>query len=307
LLTVAQGRWYKIFNFPDFRYPTPISLTNPKDKIERSKFLAAGFLHSNILKSEEPMNRNIEKLLDWMDKYAADKEPMHLDQFFTYVAFDNTGEVLFSKPFGFIETGTDVRGAIAMNMGLEIYIAVVGFYTWIHRIIANPVVTWSQLLPMGHIFHTAVTALEERRQDPDARFDVAAHWFRSLERAKKENSPHFNLRYLQAAATSNVAAGADTVSAGLQSFVYHMLRLEGGWQRARDEIDAARKKGQCGDQYRVISYNDAAQLPYLQACIKEALRIFGPVPMGLPRVAPKEGLTIGDHTFAPGVTLSVNP
>lgn len=46
---------------------------------------------------------------------------------------------------------------------------------------------------------------------------------------------------------------------------------------------------------------------YLQACVKEALRIFSPVPMQLPRVAPKGGLKIGDRTIAQGTIVSVSP
>ena len=35
--------------------------------------------------------------------------------------------------------------------------------------------------------------------------------------------------------------------------------------------------------------------------------MFGPVPMGLPRVVPKGGLTIGERTFPKGTILSINP
>lgn len=37
------------------------------------------------------------------------------------------------------------------------------------------------------------------------------------------------------------------------------------------------------------------------------MRIFGPVPMGLGRIAPKGGLTIGDRTIPAGFIVSVNP
>ena len=46
---------------------------------------------------------------------------------------------------------------------------------------------------------------------------------------------------------------------------------------------------------------------FLQACVKEALRIFAPVPMGLPRIAPKGGLVIGDRTIPEGTVVSVSP
>ena len=105
--------------------------------------------------------------------------------------------------------------------------------------------------------------------------------------------------------TGAVGAGSETVSCGLQSFVYHMNRLPGAWQKARAEILEAQKQGRCQD--RVVSYEDAQKLPFMQACIKESLRIFTPVPMTLPRVAPPEGITIGDEYFPAGTIISVSP
>lgn len=48
-------------------------------------------------------------------------------------------------------------------------------------------------------------------------------------------------------------------------------------------------------------------LRFLQACVKEALRVFGPVPMGLPRIAPKGGLLVGDRIIPEGTIVSVSP
>lgn len=103
-----------------------------------------------------------------------------------------------------------------------------------------------------------------------------------------------------------MVAGSDTVSTGVQSFLYHLLRAPAALARVRAEMAAAQAAGRC--QTRVVSYADAQQLPYLQACVKEALRIHSPIAMGLPRVAPAPaGLEIGGRHFAPGTVLSINP
>lgn len=84
-----------------------------------------------------------------------------------------------------------------------------------------------------------------------------------------------------------------------------MIRHPNAWTRARDEIRTAQSKGRCED--RVVSYADAQELPYTQACIKEALRVFPGSGMGLPRVAGKGGLTIGTQAFPEGTVLSIHP
>jgi cytochrome P450 len=51
----------------------------------------------------------------------------------------------------------------------------------------------------------------------------------------------------------------------------------------------------------VVSYDKVRHLPYLRACLDEALRLFPPSTFGLPRRTPPEGIPIlGD--FIPGDT-----
>lgn len=76
------------------------------------------------------------------------------------------------------------------------------------------------------------------------------------------------------------------------------------WTRVRNEIDDAQAKGLCLGC--VVSFHDAEKLQYLRACIKEALRLFSPTTMGLPRMAPKDGITIADRHFQEGTILSVS-
>lgn len=102
-----------------------------------------------------------------------------------------------SNKQGFIDRGKDLKNSIAMNTGLEMYTAFVGYLQWLHVIFANPLATWLGVLPMGHLFDTTMTALQERQKNPDARPDLVSHssWFRGLEKAKKDGSRLFNRKH----------------------------------------------------------------------------------------------------------------
>ncbi|KAH8203538.1 hypothetical protein TruAng_002286 [Truncatella angustata] len=297
-----KGHWYKMMRFPDWRFRSTMSILEPKEKIELSKQFSSAYAMSNVIKSEEYVSTLIEALTKWMDKYAASHEPMDLAKFFTFTAFDVVGEVVFSKPFGFLEKGVDLDDSISQTLGFERYISVAAFVQFLHNfLIANPFVTWLDIIPTNYLVKTSNAALDERKKNEDARFDFVAHWLKAHER----NPGKLPYRDLQAAVMANVGAGSDTISCALQSTVYHMIRHPNAWSRARQEIDQAIQGDEiCRD--RIISYADAQQLPYLHACIREALRIFHPVSMGTPRVAPTGGITIGGRFFPAGTILSLN-
>jgi cytochrome P450 len=173
---------------------------------------------------------------------------------------------------------------------------------WLYYLVlGNPLVTSLKLLPADYVFDTAMKALDDRINNPDSRFDALAHWMR----AAQKNPDTVNKRDLEANVMSAVAGGNDTVSCALQAFVYFMNRHADAWYRAWEEMDSAMSEGRCQDP--VVSFADAQQLPFLQACIKEALRVFSPVPMGLPRQVGKGGLAIGDRFFPQGTVLSIHP
>jgi cytochrome P450 len=56
-----------------------------------------------------------------------------------------------------------------------------------------------------------------------------------------------------------------------------------------------------------VSYSAAAQLPYLGACIREALRIHPSVSMILARTVPAPGVKICGYHIPAGVEVGINP
>jgi cytochrome P450 len=278
-----------------------MSTTDPKKKVEKSKYIADAYTFSNILRSEEHVDRTFELFISWLDRYATSKQPMELSTFMSFATFDVIGEVVFSKPFGFLEQGKDVGNAIQNSLALSAYISVAGYFRWINiALLANPVMTWLTFLPMGHLFDTVKDVLADREENANTRYDAVQYWLNQHER----HPGKLTIREINTQALAAVGVGSDTVAAGMQSFVYHMIRKPDAWARAYSEVAQAVRMGMCRDP--VVFYADAQRLDFVQACVKEALRLFGPVPMGLPRIAPKGGLNIGDRTLPGGTIVSIN-
>lgn len=307
LTPLRKDAFYKIFAFPDFRYTNGMAVLDPKQKSEHSRNFAPGYSLSNMLHCEEAIDKVIGLLMDWMDSYAEKGQAMHLDRFCTFTSNDVTGEVLFSRPYGFLKKGYDIGNAIANNVRLGLFAAVAGHH-WlvlmIHAIfLANPVTTWLGVTPTGHILKVTMDSLRERENRETKggnRFDLLEYWLKTL----RDRPDRLNLNTVQGQTIGTVAAGGDATSTVLQSFLYHMMRNPIAWRKLQDEIDAASKEGKCRD--RIISFVDTQKLPFLQTCIKEAMRVFAPVQQGLPRVAPKHGVKIGDRQFPRGTIISVS-
>jgi hypothetical protein len=91
-------------------------------------------------------------------------------------------------------------------------------------------------------------------------------------------------------------AGSDTTAIAMCNAMYCLLSNSACLTKLRGELDAVLEPSET-----VIPYDKVRHLPYLRACLDEALRLFPPSTFGLPRRTPREGAHIlGD--FIPGET-----
>lgn len=91
-------------------------------------------------------------------------------------------------------------------------------------------------------------------------------------------------------------AGSDTTAIAMNNAMYLLLANPESLAKLRTELDAVIDPSEV-----VVAYEQVRHLPYLRACLDEALRMFPPSTFGLPRRTPPEGAPIlGD--FIPGET-----
>ncbi|EPS26262.1 hypothetical protein PDE_01198 [Penicillium oxalicum 114-2] len=297
---LEKGSFYSIFSLPDYRFVNQMSELNPVRHIQKRRSLAAGFSLSNITKAEPYIDSVLSLLKKQFDGLSKTGAPVEFQNWFSYYAFDVLGEVTFSKSFGFVESGTDIRNAIANTGALVYYIAVMGHYIWFHNLtLGNPLFSWLGLQPNSHIFDTCLMAVDNRKKNPEVRHDMMQRWLDT----RASYPDRLSERDVFAAAVANIGAGAETVSTAAQTVIYELLRNPSLLKRAQSEIDEAQSRGELSS---LIQYSEASRLPFLQACLKEAYRTHPGVSHNLPRVSPQGGLTIAGRYFPEGVVLSVN-
>lgn len=100
-------------------------------------------------------------------------------------------------------------------------------------------------------------------------------------------------------ATLFMLAGTETTATLLSGLTYLLLKNPGKMQALSEEI-----RGAFEDE-KEMSMEAIAALPYLAACLKEALRLYPPVPLALPHLTPANGSTICGQFVPPGVRFAL--
>lgn len=83
-----------------------------------------------------------------------------------------------------------------------------------------------------------------------------------------------------------VLAGSETTATLLSGLTYFLLQDSAAYQQLANEVRSTFNTD------KQINFSSVNQLPYMMACLNEALRMYPPVANGLPRVVPKGGAQI---------------
>lgn len=100
-------------------------------------------------------------------------------------------------------------------------------------------------------------------------------------------------------------AGSDSTASTMQSFFHHILADRRVYGKIREEMKAAIADGTIPDGGN-ITWNQAQNLHYFQACMKEAMRVRPAVGLNITRVVPPEGAELDGHSLPGGVSVAVN-
>ena len=115
----------------------------------------------------------------------------------------------------------------------------------------------------------------------------------------RRNPESFKIEDIFYHMSMNVLAGGETTAASTANIVYYLIKNPRVLRKLRGELEGT--LGKRGEASKRVSMKEAQNIPYLQAVIKESLRI---LPNGLhfPRVVPEGGLTLAGRFFPQGVS-----
>ncbi|CAK7230708.1 hypothetical protein SBRCBS47491_007678 [Sporothrix bragantina] len=269
--------------------------------------IAGIYSMTNLVSFEPYVETTIRVFLERMEAQQAKQKTVDLGAWLQFFAFDVMGEITFSRRFGFLETANDVDGIIGSIYRFFTYGSAVGQMPLLDRLWAkNPLV--NRFLPSKNssVVAFAVARANEREAvkkssfgDEDA-YNSRDFMSRFLETRQKD--PSIPAQFLTAWTTSNVQAGSDTTAILLRAIVHFLLTHPASLAKLRQELASFSFSGD------IVTWKESRDLPYLDACIKEAGRLHSPVGLAMERVvSTPQGVDVCGTHLPQSTVVGLNP
>jgi len=193
-----------------------------------------------------------------------------------------------------MESGEDdgSMSAIERAMRSAAWVGQVPGIYWLHDFVAPYIGNKLAITARnGSLRQFAAREVNNRRERGTDRKDILSKLFA----VQKEKPAEMDDNAVLSMASSNIFAGSDTTAISTRAIIYYLLKNPEKKKKLVDEIDHMLAEGTLSDP---VTLDQADKMPYLQACMYEALRLHPAVGMSLPRVVPPGGMEI-DGTFVP--------
>jgi cytochrome P450 len=241
-------------------------------------------------------------LIKKLDEYAQNGKTLDVRELLQFYAFDMIGEITVGSRFGLMEYGGDTFGIVEAIDGSLVYGAVVGlvpeWHWWISKI-AETLGVEPDIMKISHfVQHHIDDHVSGRTEKSDDRSDFLDKLL-YLEQEDKAKRVHTHIAALQ-----NIAAGSDTTAISLTVVLAHLAIYPDTLATLRRELDEATASGALSDP---ATFQQAQKLPYLQACIMEAMRVHPAVGAPMTRVVGSQGLRVRGTFFPAGTEVGINP
>jgi cytochrome P450 len=313
-----KSDWYEGWKHPSPDRWTLFPDQDIKRHAETRKKFQNLYSMSSLVSYERYIDECVEIFLQRMASFSSSSESIDMAHWFQCYAFDVMGDITYSERFGFLDNGEDIGGLLAALDSSMVYSTLAGIYAWAHPYLYAIMEKIPGSGAAGRDFlmkfvqqkiserNHARTKLDgdTKQQRLDASGDAPKDFLDKLTDAHERDPQKVTPYHIFMMALSNIVAGSDTTAVSLSSLLYHLVTRPSTLAKLREEIKEydAQRTSPGGS----ISFKEAHAMPYLQAVIKEALRMHPATGLPLWRVVPEGGAHIAGHQLPEGATIGIN-
>ncbi|KAK3376132.1 cytochrome P450 family protein [Lasiosphaeria ovina] len=283
-----RSPWYKGFRFDPSQDSVLTANENKAHHFIRSQLLSG---YNGVLNNQEkPVDEQVVKMLGVIErKYVSDSvvgvRPMDMGKTFLHFTQDATAAVGFGQSFGYIEADRDIFGGMAALEAMMLPVQLLALFPPLLALLKTPPIM--ALLPkptesqgLGRLLGLIKAHVDERYGETKVQgTDVLQRFVESkLSRAQVE-----------AEGLVMMIGGTDTTATALRCAVFYIATNASVCRRLQGEVDAA----SLTVARPVIADSEAKRLLYLQAVIKEVLRIWPPITGLMPKISSNDDVICG--------------
>ncbi|KAF3134032.1 hypothetical protein TWF594_008897 [Orbilia oligospora] len=319
---VNDPSFYNILYSKDYRFPKSqghyrfaqqteggLGNCNVRTHKARRAVLDPLFSTQAVLKLEPQIRKFVDMAISRVGRNveSSEKEGFEINGVFRCLTVDVISQYAYSEPIGMLE---NERENDPFFVGMDNLIGLTWVYSWTWKLqdllMALPFSLVSKIMPpdaLGVIDfqHQAEDRVVSFLADPEkakAKYNHTTVFEVLLSGNQEKGYEVPSLKALKEEAWGFLAAGSETTAAALSNGIYEACKEPSFQEKLYAELTAEFPDPDA----EPITYKRAVQLPYLTAFIKETLRTPPGVPGRLPRVVPKEGVTVCGQ-FIPGDTI----
>ncbi|KAK7709236.1 hypothetical protein SLS57_008771 [Botryosphaeria dothidea] len=229
-----------------------------------------------------------------------------------YLMLDAVGDIAFNQSFDQLESGHDHQYVIDFNNAFTL-IGLVSARTPSGTLAHTPIKqnTFSWLVPfipflpskrlreaklgLGRLFEYSQARVREFVDSGGSSNSLLRAY---LDPKTGQPKPPYSQWSIALAGHGFIVAGSESSAITLTYILWLLIRHPAMQRKLREEL----KTLQPG-----YTISDLSALPYLDAVVKETLRVYPPAPAPMPRVVPPEGLTLKNVTLPPKTIISAQP
>ncbi|EXJ68442.1 uncharacterized protein A1O5_08234 [Cladophialophora psammophila CBS 110553] len=304
IYNTVQGRdFLKIIRsaFTAFR-PTIFGQRDPYLHAQRKRIVSHGYSMNALQSMEKFVQERLQIFMSKMSGFAASGAEINLGKWCHFFAFDVIGELAFSEGFGMLETGVEDEHIRLINNQME-FGSTIGMMPSLIPYTKWPwlPIPWLQSLQAGRerLKELTRSRVERRQEKVSDRKDLLGRLIEAKDPVTGQMLDSIDLR---TEAFSSIVAGSDSTSSALSYTFYHILGHPAVYEALTEELRAAFPERNYLTDETPPTYADFGKLPYLQAVIKESLRLTPPATINLPRYVPEGGRVVAG-TFFPAKTI----
>ncbi|KAK5462864.1 hypothetical protein LTS15_002576 [Exophiala xenobiotica] len=300
----VKAPWYIASADPDPHQPRGLFTDRDiKHHAESRRKVSSVYSMTALLTMEPHVTDCVNILVDKFREFAHKGQVINMSHWLQCYAFDVIGVLTLGQRFGLLDDGLDREGILAAIDQYLAYLSVVGVYSEIHRFLGAILQKLSSGGGLAYMRAFSKQQIQEHVRSGEYREGEGKDFATKLLKLHQENPKKITMQDVIMTCGTNIGAGSDTTSISLGSVVYSLIKHPKVMRKLREEIDQGIATGHIS---AAITFQDAQRMPYLQAVIKEALRVHPATGLPLGRVVPKGGATLAGKFFPEGTIVGIN-